>query len=310
MGKVLVTGATGFIGRSVCAALNARGMSVRAMVRPGAQVDGAAELAEVPDIARVDRWGPLLEQVRCIVHLASLAHLGTESLQRAREINVEAAARLMEAAGTARVSRLIHVSSAKVHGEETTGAPFCERSPLAPGDPYAVLKAEAESRLVEIAGRCGVQLLTVRPPLVYGPGVKANFLALMRAIDRGLPLPLSSIENRRSLIYVENLADAIARCVDVPLPAAKAYLVSDGDRLSTPDLCRALGAALGRPARLFPFPRPLLELVPALRRLARSFEVDDSAIRRELGWRPPFTSAEGIRATAEWYLKEGRRSRG
>jgi len=242
-----------------------------------------------------------------VVHTANVAHVNIRELARARSVNVNATARLAQAAALAGVARFVYVSSVKVHGERTSGVPFNEHSPLAPDDEYAVLKAEAEAQLLEISGQGGFDLVVVRPPLVYGPGVKANFLRLMRAVERGLPLPFASVSNQRSLIYVGNLADAIVRCVQSPAAVGRIYLLSDGMRVSTPELCKAMGNALGRPARLFSAPLSLLELMPPLRRLTRSLEIDDSAIRRELSWAPPFSFEEGIRATAEWYL-ENRRS--
>jgi nucleoside-diphosphate-sugar epimerase len=150
---------------------------------------------------------------------------------------------------------------------------------------------------MELASGAPLELVIVRPPLVYGPRVRANFLALMHAIARGLPLPLASIRNRRSLVYVGNLCGAVAACVESPAAAGKLFQVADGEPVSTPELCRAIGRALGRPARLFSFPPPLLPFG----KLTGSLEVDDRELRRELGWRPPFSFEEGLRATAEWY---------
>jgi UDP-N-acetyl-alpha-D-quinovosamine dehydrogenase len=181
------------------------------------------------------------------------------------------------------------LSSVKVHGE-ASDQPFKESSPLAPRDAYGESKARAEDALRAIPG---LNLLVLRPPLVYGPGVKANFLALMAAIARGLPLPFAAIRNRRSLVYVGNLVDAIER----GLTASGTFLLSDGTPRSTPELCRALAVALGRAPRMFAFPPSLLP-----RKLAGSLELDDSAIRSKLGWRAPFTFEEGLRATARWYL--------
>jgi nucleoside-diphosphate-sugar epimerase len=183
---------------------------------------------------------------------------------------------------------LIFLSSVKVHGECSL-SPLTERSPIAPGDAYAESKARAEEALATVAG---LRLAVLRPPLVYGPGVKANFLALTTALARGVPLPFGSIRNRRSLVYVGNLVEAIVRC----LGQAGVFLVSDGEAVSTPQLCRRLGEALGRQARLFPFPAALL---PA--KVSDSLEVDDSAIRQALGWRPGHSMQEGLRDTARWY---------
>ena len=195
----------------------------------------------------------------------------------------------MGQAAAAGGASLVFLSSVKVHGERSAAA-FREDSPLAPEDLYAESKARAEEALRAVPE---LRLAVLRPPLVYGPGVKANFLALVKALARGVPLPLASVQNRRSLIYAGNLADAITAC----LQHEGTFLVSDGAALSTPALCREIGRALERPARLFPFPPALL---PA--RLTSSLEVDDSAMRRALGWSPPFTREEGLRATAQWFL--------
>lgn len=199
-----------------------------------------------------------------------------------------AVARAAAAAG----ARMVFLSSVKVHGEHSS-APLAESAPLAPADHYARSKAHAEVELRSIAG---LQLVVLRPPLVYGPGVKANFLMLMKAIARGIPLPLALVSNRRSFVYVGNLVDAILSCIADPRALRRTYFVSDGASLSTPALCRAIGKALGRPARLFPFPPAWL---PGP--LAQSLEVDDSALRTELGWRVPFSADEALRETARWY---------
>jgi UDP-glucose 4-epimerase len=265
--KVAVTGSSGFVGRSLCARLSAAGHAVIAVdLRQGNL--GAIAAGEA------------------VVHLAGIAHRHA-SEEDLRRVNVELARKVGHAAAASGAS-LVFISSVKVHGE-ASNAPFTESSPLAPEDLYGESKARAEDALGAIPG---LRLAVLRPPLVYGPGVKANFLALMRAVARAIPLPLASVQNRRSLIYVGNLVDAILRS----LGREGSFLVSDGAALSTPQLCRALGEALERPARLWPFPTSLL---PG--KLTQSLELDDSAIRGALGWRPPFTCEEGLRATARWY---------
>jgi nucleoside-diphosphate-sugar epimerase len=220
------------------------------------------------------------------VHLAAIAHRAASAAELQR-VNVGLASDIGKAAA-AHGARFVFLSSVKVHGE-ASAAPFTERSPLVPRDAYAQSKARAEETLHAIAG---LRLAVLRPPLVYGPGVKANFLALMDLIVRGIPLPLALVKNRRSLIYLGNLIDAILRCLD----KTGTFLVSDGEAVSTPELCRALGRSLERRARLFPFPARLLP-----DKLAASLEVDDSLIRTSLGWQPPLTLEEGLRATATWY---------
>ena len=274
---VLVTGASGFIGRALVAMLGARRIDWR-----GA---GRAEVGSLD--ARTD-WSRVLPGCDRVVHLANLAHARGLSEAAVRAVNVDGTRRLAQQAAGAGVRRLVYVSSVKaVDG----------------GDVYGRAKRDAELALAEIRD---LEVVVLRPPLVYGPGVKANFLALMRAVDRGWPLPLASIANRRSLVYVGNLVDAIFSCLEAPLAAGKVYPVTDGMGVSTPELIRALARALGRPARLLPFPPGLLDLLAPLQSLVRSLEVDDGAIRRELGWRPPFSFEQGLRATADWYLAQGR----
>ena len=186
------------------------------------------------------------------------------------------------------VRRFLYMSSVKADHPE-------------PDDRYARAKLAAEEAVARVASRSGLETVILRPPLVYGPRVRANFLALMRAVDRGWPLPFASIENRRSLLYVENLCDAIARCLEAEAPDGRTFFVTDGAPVSTAELCRQIGAALGRPALLFSFPPAVLEWIPGMKRITRSLAVDDSAIRRELNWQPPFTFEQGLRATTAWY---------
>ncbi len=280
--RVVVTGASGFIGRALVPALRARGHEVVALDR-----------SVIGDIAGFTGWAAHLAGSDAVAHLAGLAHARRVDEPRLRAVNVDAAPALGRAAAAAG-ARMLLMSSAKVLGEETAERPFDDSSPPAPRDPYARAKAEAEAALRAVPG---LALTVLRPPLVYGPGVKANFLALMRAVARGWPLPVAGIENRRSLVYAGNLADAVVCCLESPLAAGKTYGVTDGAPLSTPVLCRAIGDALGRPARLFSFPRALLDLVPSARKLTRSLVLDDSAIRRELGWAPPYGFAEALRLT-------------
>lgn len=275
--RVFVTGASGFIGTTLCPALATAGYDV---VPLGLRAAGGIEL----------------RGASAVVHLAGVAHrhAADEELQR---VNVGLTLEVGRAAAAAG-ARLVYVSSVKVHGDESE-APLTESSPLAPSDAYGRAKARAEEMLRRIDG---LDLVVLRPTLVYGPGVKANFLALMRAVASGVPLPLGSIENRRSLLYVANLADAVQRCIGDARAGGQTFLVSDGTVLSTTELCVRLAAALHRRARLFALPASLLRRLPGAAALARSLEVDDSAIRNALGWRPPFALDEGFAATARWFL--------
>ena len=220
-----------------------------------------------------------------VVHLANIAHTSAPPAELHR-VNVEGTLAQAQAALAAGARRFVYLSSLKA---------------AAPDDAYGRSKALAEEAVLKLPG---LEAVVLRPPLVYGPRVKANFLALLRAIDRGWPLPLASIENRRSLVYVGNLVDAIIGCLERHAPG-RTYAVADGAPVSTPELCRAIGRSLAKPARLFPFPPALLGLVPGLARLAQSQVADDAAIRAELGWRPPFSFEDGLRATAAWYRAPG-----
>lgn len=288
--RVAVTGSSGFVGRHVVAALKAAGHEVVELGR-----------AQVGDVANVKDWPALLAGANAVVHLAALAHARGVDEARLRAVNVEATLALGAAAAAAG-THMLFMSSIKALGEETPGRPFDESSTSAPQDAYGRAKADAEAALRAIPG---LVLTILRPPLVYGPGVRANFLALLRAVARGWPLPLASIDNRRSLVFAGNVAGAVVRCLEHPAAVGHAFCISDGPPVSTPALCRSLGDALGTPARLFPFPPALLEIAPPARRLTRSLVVDDAAIRRDLDWEPPFTRAEGLRRTAEWLLSRG-----
>jgi nucleoside-diphosphate-sugar epimerase len=226
---------------------------------------------------------PSISGADALVHLANIAHARAPEAEL-RRVNVEGTLnRAREAAGSG-VRRFVYLSSSLAEDI---------------GDRYGRSKLSAEEGLAEIRG---IDVVILRPPLVYGPRVKANFLALMRAIAHGLPLPLASVRNERSLVYVGNLVDAMLRCLDAPQACGRTFAVADGAPVSVPELCRQLGGVLGRPARLFPFPPALLNLAPTLRKLTGSLVVDDSAMRLALGWRPPFSMHEGLRQTARWYL--------
>jgi nucleoside-diphosphate-sugar epimerase len=279
---ILVTGASGFIGSALLPVLAAKGHETRS-----ARLDA-------------DSLDAQLSGCDAVVHLANIAH-ARASRELLWRINVEGTRRLAERAAAARVRRLVYVSSIKASGEETSAAALDGSETPAPTTEYGKSKLSAERALAEVAARTGIESVVLRPPLVYGAGVKANFLALIRAVDAGWPLPFASVQNRRSLVYAGNLADVIARCVDHPEAAGRTYVMSDGAPVSTPALCRALGAVLSRPARLFNMAVGPMNLIPPLRPLLRNLEVDDSILRKELGWAPPFSFGEGLQATARWY---------
>lgn len=312
---VLVTGATGFVGRALCQRLLESGFKVRAALRHAERANGlgpAVEPCVVGEIGAHTLWKDALREVAVVVHLASgAAARGVSLRDRYREVNVAGTQSLAAAAATSGVRRLVFMSTIKVNGEQTPEhRPFTELDTPRPEDAYAQSKWEAEIRLQEQFSTSGLSVTILRPPIVYGPGVKGNLLVLMKALHRGIPLPFASVHNSRSLICIDNLIDATLVCMNSPVAAGKTYLVSDGEDLSTPDLIRALAAGLGVPERLFPCPVALLKFAASLigkggeiARLTGSLRVDNSRIRDELGWKPRVFPAAGLAQMAQGHLK-------
>ena len=313
---VLVTGATGFVGRALVQRLARDGHAVRAAVRsrPDAPIaeEPAVETIEVGELGASTRWASALEGVRCIVHTAGLAHVNAREAAsgdaRFHEINATATFALARAAVAARVERLVFVSSIKVNGEATSpGHPFMATEAPEPAslpDAYGRSKAEAERGLQAIASSSGLELVIVRPPLVYGPGVRANFAALVRAVGRGWPLPLGAVRNRRSLVALDNLVDFLCRCVTHPDAPGGVLLVTDGEDLSTPELIRRIAAAVGVAPRLWSVPVALVQAGGAIlgrgaavRRLLGSLQVDSGPSSARIGWTPVVGVDEALRHT-------------
>jgi nucleoside-diphosphate-sugar epimerase len=317
--RLLVTGATGFVGRRLCDRLENEGYFVRAAVRDreSAQRVGG-EIAVVGAIDESTNWAHPLAGVDVIVHLAARVHImkdtASDPLAAFRTVNVRGTENLAWAAARQDVRRFVYVSSIIVNGESTTSDALRADQPPRPEDPYAVSKCEAEQVLRQIANATGLEVAIVRPPLVYGPRVRGNFLRLLSVVRRGIPLPFASVTNRRSMIYVDNLASALVACVVNPRAAGHTYLVSDNDDLSTPELVRRIGNAIGKQARLLHCPVSVLRAAAALsgkshqmKRLIGSLQIDISAIRADLGWSPPFNVDEGLSDTARWFVSESRR---
>lgn len=314
---VLVTGANGFIGSALCAELVHREYSVHGVVRElSRSIELRCEITTVGDIGSDTDWSRSLIGVDAIVHLAARVHVmqdtATDPLAEFRKVNVFGTERLAREAARAGVRRFVYVSSIKVNGESTDAhsGDFTEKNAPNPQDPYGVSKWEAEQAMHCVAQETGLEVVIVRPPLVYGPGVGANFLRLLRFVRKGVPLPFGAINNQRSLVYVGNLVDAIITCLEHPTAASQTYLISDGEDVSTPELIRRIAHALGRPARLLPVPPALLRVAGRLTgksaevdRLLDSLVIDSSKIRRGLGWKPPFTMEQGLQETADWYLR-------
>jgi len=307
--RILVTGASGFVGTVLCRELLARGHTVRAAVRrlvPPSAVASQLHQILVPDIAAEFDRRALVDGVGAVVHLAAIAHRSNLDDGEMRRVNCDAAVRLAEAAAGS-VRRFIFLSSVKVHGEDSGSGTYAEDDALDPQDSYGRSKLEAERALTETAARMGIELVIVRPPLVYGPGVKANFLRLLGWVDSGLPLPFASVRNRRSLIYVGNLVDAIARLAEHPA-ARGPFLVSDDESVSTPELVSRIASVLGRSARLLPAPLAFLRMAgmiagrrDEIRRLTGNLAIDSLRARRLLDWRPPYTLDAGLAQTARWF---------
>ena len=324
MTRVLVTGATGFIGRALIPLLMDKGFDVTVASRsgtPGDMPDGVHTVT-VSALDGDTDWTEALKDVDTVVHLAARVHVMSETaadpLAAFRAVNVDGTRALAEQAATAGVRRFVFLSSIKVNGESTPIAPFSEDQLAAPEDAYGLSKWEAEQVLIDIAGSTPLEPVIVRPPLVYGAGVKGNFLTLLRAAAKGLPLPLGRADNRRSLIYVGNLADAIFTCLTHPLAGGRTFLVSDGDAPSVSALYTQLGRALGRAAWTVPVPRFLLRLAgiltgkgAAVGRLLDSLLIDDRQIRDILDWHPPYSLDQGLAETARWYRtrRDGQRKR-
>ena len=311
--KFLVTGANGFVGKALCAELLRQGETVRAAVRSANATVEDVEMAVVGSIDGDTDWADALRGADVVIHLAARVHVmkdtAVDPLAEFFKVNLYGTSNLAQQAACAGVKRLVYVSSVKVNGEQTTEAqPFAESEEPNPQDPYAISKWRAEQDLQRIAQETGLEVVIVRPPLVYGPGVKGNFISLLAAIDRGIPLPLAGANNVRSLVYVDNLADALIACATHPAAAGQTYLVSDGDDVSTAILVEKIARALGRNSRAFYFPLALLRAMAAalgraerVDRLFGSLRVNDEKLRRELCWSPPYKLEQGLRKTAEWY---------
>jgi UDP-glucose 4-epimerase len=302
--RVLITGASGFVGAALTKRLAPDPRwSVRASSRtPPPRSEPGVEWVAGNELGPAANWEPLLQNVQVVVHLAARVHVmnaGAASGEPYQRVNVDGTRRLAEQAASAGVRRLVFLSSVKVHGED---GHLTEESPMAPADPYGISKRDAEAALHEVAARTHLEVVIIRSPLVYGPGVKANFQSLAAAVRKGIPLPFASVSNRRSLVGVDNLADMIAVCMEHPAAASHAFLVSDDADVSTAELVRRLAAAAGRPARLLPVPVWILRAaagmmgqLPAVDRLTGSLTVDISKAKQLLAWTPPVPLDEGLR---------------
>jgi len=307
--RALITGAAGFVGTALVERLLHDGRCVvRAAVRnAGSKLPDGVERFDAGDFAKQINWSHGLVGVDMVIHLAARVHEMSEQasdpLSGFRRINVKTTLDLAQQSAAAGVSRFVYLSSIKVNGETTApDRPFTPNDLAAPQDPYGISKHEAEVGLREIARTTGMQVIIIRPTLVYGKGAKGNFKSLTKHVASGLPLPLGSINNLRSFVGIGNLVDFIVTCLEHPAAANETFLVSDGEDLSTPDLIRRMAPAMNRPARLLPVPKSMLMAGAAIlgkrdmaQRLCSNLQVDISKSRTLLGWNPPFSVDEGLK---------------
>lgn len=313
---ILVTGANGFIGSVLVERLLREGAPVRAAVRDDSVVPPAADTVSVGEIGEATDWSAALAGVQGVVHTAARVHVMKDTHALAdlyKRVNTDATLNLARQAATAGVKRFVFLSSIKVNGEETPhGTRISAISTPAPVDPYGVSKLEAERGLFALAHSTGMEVVVIRPVLVYGPGVKGNFQRMVSWIEKGIPLPFGSINNRRSMIALENLIDVLVLSLKRPAAKNQIFLVSDGDDLSTSDLLRRTARALGKRSRIFPFPAGLLLFAAraigrgdVATRLFGSLQVDITKTRELLEWTPRVSVNDALEQYARWKQAQG-----
>ena len=314
--QVLVTGAQGFVGQAlVRSLLHCDHVRVSAAIRrPDPAWELPVPLAFVGEMDSKACWSQSLSGIDVVIHAAARVHQsrewGEDVLRRFREVNVQGTLNLARQAAASGVRRLVFISSIKVNGECSGTRPFSPADRPCPTDYYAISKTEAEQALMTVAAQTGMEVVIIRPVLVYGPGVRANFHSMMRWLARRVPLPLGAINNKRSLVSLDNLVDFIRICMVHPAAANEVFLVSDGEDLSTPQILQRLGQAMGRPARLVPLPGVMLRVAARLlgkkhlaQRLCDSLQVDISKNDQLLGWQPPVAVDAALQKTADHYLE-------
>lgn len=311
--QVLITGANGFVGSALCMQATTHNLIVKGAVRSAQSLPANTKAVLIEAIDSSTDWHNALQGVDVVVHLAARVHvmndLSADPLTEFRKTNVDGTLNLAKQAALAGVQRFVFISSIKVNGESTAlGQPFHADDEPKPMDAYGISKREAEDALRQLAIDTDMEIVIIRPPLVYGAGVKANFRSMMRWLDKGIPLPLGAIHNQRSLVALDNLVDLIITCITHPAAANQTFLVSDGEDLSTSELLRRMANALGKSATLLPFPVSLLQMTATLlgkravaQRLCGSLQLDISKTQQLLHWTPPVSVTEALQKTAHSY---------
>jgi nucleoside-diphosphate-sugar epimerase len=318
MSKILITGVSGFVGHAVCKRLREDSFHVLAGTTRGPNSEAGPErvpLYHIPDIGPNTDWTQAVSDAEIVIHLAARVHImkekSSDPCAEFHKVNSEGTKALAIQAAAAGVKRFVFISTVKVAGEMSPDRGFTENDHAKPEDAYGASKWAAEKALADIARVTAMEVVILRPPLIYGPGVKGNFKALFKAIQIGLILPLGAIKNKRSLLFVENLADAIATVTTHPQAGNQTFFVSDAEKTSTPELIHKISAALGKKPRMLNFPLSLLKITGvlfgksnAVQRLIRSLTVDINHIKTQLDWQPPFSMDHGLKETANWFAKD------
>lgn len=316
--RIAITGTTGFLGSHLIEKLRPQAALIRAIVRCEQPSLSGVEQFLIEDMNSQTQYMDSLNDVDCVIHCAARVHIMKDDskspLEAYREVNTQGTLNLAHQAAQAGVKRFLFLSSIKVNGESTTTKPYTAEDIPSPEDPYGISKFEAEQKLLELAKTSEMEIVIIRSPLVYGPGVKANFLSLMKFVNSNIPIPLGAVtQNKRSLVSVDNLIDFIQVCLEHPLAGNQIFLVSDGQDLSTVELIKEIGLAMGKIPYLMPFPKFCFDLLGfVLRkksitaRIFGSLQVDISKNSKLLGWAPPFTTKESMNKTVNYYLSNSK----
>ena len=317
MNTILVTGSTGFIGRAVVSSLQVNNKIIASVRSRTDSLPKGVRQVECADLSTAFDWSPVLSEVDVLIHCAARVHImndsAADSLVEFRKINTMATMALARQAVDFGVKRFVFISSIKVNGEDTNnGTKFLPDDEHVPTDPYALSKYEAEQGLLAIARNTALEVVIIRPPLVYGPGVRGNFSSLIKWINKGVPLPLGSLHNQRSLVGLDNLVSFIVRCVEHPKAVNKVFLISDGEDVSTTELLRKVAKAFGKQSLLVPVPIPIWLMTLAAKQIGRkdkanklfgSLQVDNSKTCDLLGWKPVVTMNEQLKKIADSYFQ-------